>query len=263
MPLLETVGSSSSRGFGMFGKTEYPINAIYLSANLYAPLVDSTIFSLGARSTSQINIVSGASYLNDQVNTSRKVLQGDGAVGVKVPGGNPGSTHTVSIWQRARTGGQSGMLLSKFLYSDDSDTTGTGPIYPASGGNKTYPLDIWDEGATSTNHIVFNMGDGGANKVTQSQGINFNTTTWTHWAFTFDGSTARLYRNGSYIGPQSSYYTSWSSYVGSWTIGSWAGVGQFANYVLGSSNFSNFAVWNNTVKNSADITNIYSAGPSI
>ena len=259
MPLLETVGSSSSRGFGMFGKTEYPINAIYLSANLYAPLVDSTIFSLGAKSTSQINIVSGASYLNDQVNTSRKVLQGDGAVGVKVPGGNPGTTHTVSIWQRARSGGQSGMLLSKFLNSDDSDITGS-TNYP---NTKGYPLDIWDEGGAAGNSIVFNQGDGGANKVTQAANINFNTTTWTHWAFTFDGGTARLFRNGSYVGPQSSYYTSWSTYSGSWTIGSWAGIGQFAAYSLTSSNFSNFAVWNNTVKNAGDISNIYALGPSV
>ena len=189
MPLLETVGSGSSRGFGMFGKTEYPINALYLSANLYAPLVDSTIFSLGNKSVSTINVLGGASYLNDQVNTSRKVLQGDGAVAVKVPGVNPGTTHTVSIWQRARSGGQSGMLLSKFLNSDDSDVTGT-TTYPNA---KQYPLDIWDGGATSTNFIVFNQGDGESNKVTQAQNINFNTTEWTHWAFTFDGSTARLF----------------------------------------------------------------------
>jgi hypothetical protein len=257
MPLLESIGSGASRGFGLFGKTEFAIQSLYTSANTYAPLVDNRIYTSGTRNFSySVNIEQGATYDIDSI-TGKTVLSGDsGPHKIKIPHiYNLSSTYSISIWQRVRqtsTGGS--MLMSKFVSSNDSATSPAGNPYP-------YALNIYNDSGASLaeSKINLNVGDGSLNPYVTGYGFAAQTTNWVHWVLTFDGGTARMYRNGSNIGNASTYRT-WSSHYGSWVLSGWAS-DQYGGYAIPYGNFAHFAIWNGSVKNQSDINALYALGP--
>ena len=257
MPLLETIGSGSSRGLGMFGKTEFAIDSLYTSANTYAPLFDNTIYTSGTVNASYaVNIQIGAIYDVDSL-TGKRVLSADaGPHKIKIPHiYNLSSTHSISIWQRVKTTSASGsMLMSKFVASNDSETSPGGSPYP-------YALNIYNDsgGTTGNEKISLNVGDSSQNFFSTGYTFAGQTTSWVHWMLTFDGGTARLYRNGSNIGNAPTYRT-WRDHFGSWVLSGWAS-DQYGGYAIPNANFAHFAIWNGSVKNQSEINSLYALGP--
>jgi hypothetical protein len=224
------------------------ISDLNYGARIYAPLSNSNIYNFGVLSGSTVDITGGSAvYTNDSI-LSKNVLAGvdSGNMKIKVPtlSWTPGSNTSVSIWSRTNpTGSHSrGMLLSKFATSSDT-TDGPG-------------LDLWDGGGGA--NIYANTGDGAGNPFSGTTSLDgFNTSTWRHYVVTHDGSTIRLYINGSYVGSAPTYQ-SWSGRSGSWVIGSWAG-SEFGNYDLQNNRFSKFAAFDSTL-NSTQISNLYAVG---
>lgn len=217
------------------------VPSVYQSATLYAPLNDGKIYSLNALTVDTVNIVNYGSYGLDEVNTSLTVLKMSGGAQTRIPQGDPGSSHTISVWYRSNNSGDYGMLFSKYLTFNGS----------------SYGTDIWD--GNGNNAIYLNNGDGYANPYAGSTGLRFNNNAWAHWCFTFNSSTstANMYRNGSLVGAAGTY-KSFSGYTGQWSIGSWAG-SEFGNYPLSNGRFYKYAVFNSALS-AADVLAIYNAG---
>jgi hypothetical protein len=258
MPLIETLGSGGAKGFGLNsgGKNAFSLKSVYSSATLYAPLNDNSIYLSGSKSGLYfVTKAATASFTVDPL-LNRDVLQNpspaEGKVETKINRSNINisPTHSISIWHRSRTGDSAGMLFSK--YGDGDATSGSSP------------LDIWDGGGTGGD-IINNTGDGSATPFVDNGEINnWKSTSWVHWCFTYDGSTARMYKNGSLMGSTAGQYKSFNgtnsgSGNGSWAIGSWAGP-YAGDYWLPDSNFADFAWFNGTVLNSTQVASIYSAG---
>jgi hypothetical protein len=251
MPLLETIGSGSVKGFGAGGKKGFSLKSVYSTATVYAPLNDTSLYFSGTKSGSYFVTKSANSTFDVDPLINRDVLQNPtaGSVAkvinrVSVGGINITQNHSVSIWQRSRTGNSLGMLLSK-------NETGDVPGSTA--------LDIWDGGGGGD--IINNLGDSSTNPYSDGGlTLDWKSTTWRHWCFTFDGSTPRMYLNGVFIGSASQYRSFWTNAGnGSWTIGSWASQYE-GDYWLTEANFADFAWFNNTVLNSTQVQNIYNAG---
>ena len=258
MPLLETIGSGGAKAFGLNsgGKKAFILKSVYNTATLYAPLNDTSIYLSGAKSGSYFVTVDSDSTFDVDPLINRDVLKSpnsgatisaDGKVinKISVAGISLSSTHSVSIWQRSRTGAAVGMLLSK--YWDNEGVSGS-------------PLDIWDGNADG--NIYGNIGDSMTNPFSDSGTTqDWKSQTWTHWCFTFDGGTARMYKNGAFIGTMSTY-RSFTTHAGngSWTLGSWAGP-YAGDYWLTDSNFADFSWWNGSALNLTSVQNIYNAGP--
>jgi len=257
MPLLETTGSGSSRGLGMFGKTEFVIDSLYTSANTYAPLLDNRIYTSGTINASYaVNIELGATYDVDSL-TGKKVLSGDaGPHKIKIPHiYNLSSSHSISIWQRVKqTTNSVSMLMSKFAASNDSLLSPAGNPYQ-------YALNIYNDGGdmSANPKINLNIGDSSINFYASGYSFAGQTTSWVHWVLTFDGGTARLYRNGSNIG-NAPTYRSWTNHFGSWVLSGWAS-DQYGGYTIQYANFAHFAIWNGVVKNQSEINSLYALGP--
>lgn len=213
---------------------------VYAGAAVYAPLSNSQIYSIGSLSSDTVEIAAYGSYGADELNSALTVLKMSGGAQTRIPGGNPGSSHTISVWYRSSSGSDYGMLFSK---------------YP-SVGTSSYGVDIWDGNGNGA--IYLNTGDGSANPFSGSSGHYFNHTDWRHYCFTFDGSTARYYRNGSLVGAAPTYRT-FSGYTGQWTIGTWSGQ-YFGQYTLSAGRFRKFAVWHGSALSATDVTALYNAG---
>ncbi len=219
-----------------------------ISARIFAPLSNSNVFTYGALAGSVVEVIGDtAIYTNDTI-LSKNVLAGvdSGQMKIKVPtlSWTPGSSASVSIWSRTNPTGSHvrGMLVSKFGTSGD----------PAEGTG----LDLWDGG--NGGNIYANTGDGPSNPFTGTGSLDgFNSSTWRHYVVTHDGSTIRLYINGSLAGSAPTY-KSWAGSAGSWTVGSWAG-SEFGNYDLQNNRFSKFSAYDYTL-NSTQVSALYSAG---
>lgn len=216
--------------------------AVYQTASLYAQLNDGKIYSLGTLTADLVNIVNYGSYGTDEVNTSLTVLKMSGGAQTRIPQGDPGTNHSVSVWYRSNSASDAGMLFSKYPTFDGSN----------------YGNDIWD--GSGNNAIYLNAGDGYNNPYSGSTGLRFNNNAWAHFCFTFNGSTSTptMYRNGSVVGT-ASIYRSFSGYTGQWSLGSWAGTSQFGNYALSNGRFYKYAVFPSALS-SADVLAIYNAG---
>jgi hypothetical protein len=214
---------------------------VYSGAAVYAPFEDNKIYSSGTLTANTVEIVAYGSYGADEVQTSKTVLKNNGSGSqIRVPGGDPGSSHTVSMWFRSNSVNDYGMLFSKY----------------SSPGTSSYGVDIWDGNGNGA--IYLNTGDGSANPYSGSSGHRFNHSDWKHYCFTFNGSTASYYRDGSLIGNAPTYRT-FNGYTGQWTIGTWSG-SQFGQYALNNGRFRRFAVWHNSAKTSLEVAAIYAAG---
>jgi hypothetical protein len=254
MPLLETIGSGGARGYGMFGKTEFALNPLYSTATVYAPLVDNRIYTSGSRNLSYSVIIdANGEYAVDSI-SGKTVLysQGDSGHKFRIPQvSNPSSSHTISVWLRNRTiQDTGGMLFSKFVASNDAQTSPGGNPY-------AYALNTYDNGTT----ISLNIGDGDQNKFNTSSSYGFQniTTNWVHWMLTFNGSQAKLYRNGVNIGSPATY-RSFVNHFGSWVLSGWAS-DQYGSYAIGQSNFAHFAYWNGVEKTQSDADSMIAVGP--
>jgi hypothetical protein len=215
------------------------VPAVYQSATLYAQLNNTQIYNTNVLSADVVNLVNYTSFGTDEVNTSLTVLKSAGGCQVKIPQGNPGTSFSVTVWYRSNSGSSAGMLFSKFTAVDAG----------------SYGNDIWDGGGGGG--IYLNNGDGTANPYANSGAYNFKSTAWQQWAFTWNGSTASLYINGSLIGSAGTYKT-FSGYVGQWSIGSWAG-NYFGDYALNNARFYKFAVFGSALS-ASDVLAIYNAG---
>lgn len=215
---------------------------VYQTATLYAQLNDNKIYSSNILTANTVNIVNYGSYGTDEVNTNLTVLKMSGGAQTRIPQGDPGTSHSVSVWYRSNSSSDYGMLFSKYPTFDGSN----------------YGNDIWD--GNGNNAIYLNNGDGYGNPYAGSTGLRFNNTSWAHWCFTFNANTssANMYRNGSLVGAASTY-RSFSGYTGQWTIGSWSGSSQFGNYALNNGRFYKYAVFNSALS-AADVLAIYNAG---
>ena len=216
---------------------------VYNDATVYAPLEDNKIYVNGTLSGSAtVNTVNYGSFGTDEANSTLTVLKNNGSGSqTKVFGsGNPGTSHTISLWFRSASTGDNGMLFSK---ANDS-------------GDTQYNVDIWD--GNGNNNIYNNNGDGYNNPFGGTSGYRFNHSDWKHYCFVNDGSTAKLYRDGSLIG-NSSFYRSFVNHQGSWSLGSWSGQ-YFGSYALSNARFRKFAVWNNTAKNAGEVSALFNAG---
>jgi hypothetical protein len=254
MPLLETIGSGGARGYGMFGKTEFAVNSLYSTATVYAPLIDDRIYTSGSRNLSYaVSIEAQGEFATDSVN-GKKVLASIGDAGhkFKIPQvSNPSSSHTLSVWVRNRqTSGSGCMLFSKFAASNDSQSNPSGNPY-------NYALNTYDNGT----NISLNIGDGDQNKFNSSGTYGFvkMDTNWNHWALTFNGSQAKLYRNGVNIGSPPTY-RSFVNHFGSWVLSGWAS-DQYGGYSMPYSNFAHFAYWNGVEKTQSNINDMIAVGP--
>jgi hypothetical protein len=216
-----------------------PVPTVYQSASLYAQLNDNKVYSLGTLSADVVEIVNYGSYGTDEVNTSLTVLKmnGNGAQ-TRIPQGDPGSTHTVSVWYRSNSASDSGMLFSKYVTV-----------------NGSYGNDIWD--GNGNNAIYLNNGDGYGNPYAGSTGLRFNNNPWYHYCFTFNGSTAYMYLNGSLIGAPGTY-RSFNGYTGQWSLGSWSGQ-YFGQYSLNNGRFYKYAVFP-TALSAGEVLTLYNAG---
>jgi hypothetical protein len=224
---------------GWVNMTTGGIPSVYQSATLYAQLNDTKIYSAGTLTANTVNLVNFTSFGTDEVSTSLTVLKSAAGCQVKIPQGDPGTSFSVTLWYRSNSGSSAGMLFSKFTAVDAG----------------SYGNDIWDGGGGGG--IYLNNGDGTANPYANSGSYNFKSTSWQHWAFTWNGSTASLYINGSLIGSAGTYKT-FSGYVGQWSIGSWAG-NYFGDYALNNARFYKFAVFGSALS-ASDILAIYNAG---
>jgi hypothetical protein len=220
--------------------TNSAVPTVYQSASLYAQLNDNKVYSLGTLTADVVEIVAYGSYGTDEVNTSLTVLKMNGGAQTRIPQGDPGSTHTVSVWYRSNSVNDYGMLYSKYI----------------SPGTSSYGNDIWD--GNGNNAIYLNAGDGYNNPYAGSTGLRFNNNSWYHYCFTFNGSTAYMYLNGSLLGAPATY-RSFNGYTGPWSLGSWSGTSQFGNYALNNGRFYKYAVFP-TALSSADVLALYNAG---
>ena len=211
---------------------------LYTTADLYYDFQSGSKTS-GSASGGSVQLGSYGSFSNDE-NGGGTVLQSNGGSTIKFTAGDPGSTHTISVWFRSNSNGSYGMLMSKSPSSNDS----------------TYDLDIWD--GDGNNRIFANNGDGYGNPYSSSNGHRFNHNDWKHYVFTFDGGTARYWRDGTDYGTCPTY-RSWSNYQGSWSIGTWAGP-YFGTYAISTGRWKKFAAWYNTVLSNSQISDLYSAG---
>ena len=211
---------------------------LYTTADLYYDFTNGSKTS-GSASGGSVQLGSYGSFSNDE-NGGGTVLQSNGGSTIKFTAGDPGSTHTISVWFRSNSNGSYGMLMSKSPSSNDT----------------TYDLDIWD--GDGNNRIFANNGDGYGNPYSSSNGHRFNHNDWKHYVFTFDGGTARYWRDGTDYGTCPTY-RSWSNYQGSWSIGTWAGP-YFGTYAISTGRWKKFAAWYNTVLSNSQISDLYSAG---
>ena len=211
---------------------------LYTTADLYYDFQSGSKTS-GSASGGSVQLGSYGSFSNDE-NGGGTVLQSNGGSTIKFSAGDPGSTHTISVWFRSNSNGSYGMLMSKSPASNDT----------------TYDLDIWD--GDGNNRIFANNGDGYGNPYSNSNGHRFNHNDWKNYVFTFDGGTARYWRDGTDYGTCPTY-RSWSGYNGSWSMGSWSG-SQFGNYTLSNGRWKKFAAWHNTVLTNSQISDLYSGG---
>ena len=211
---------------------------LYASADLYYDFTNGSKTS-GSATGGSVQLGSYGSFSTDE-NGGGTVLQSNGGSTIKFSAGSPGGTHTISVWFRSNNNGNYGMLMSKAPTSSDN----------------TYDLDIWDGDAN--NRIFANNGDGYGNPYSSSNGHRFNHNDWKNYVFTFDGGTARYWRDGTDYGTCPTY-RSWNGYNGSWSIGTWTGP-YFGTYAISNGRWKKFAAWHNTVLTSSQISDLYSAG---
>ena len=211
---------------------------LYASADLYYDFTNGSKTS-GSATGGNVNLGSYGSFSNDE-NGGGTVLQSNGGSTIKFSAGSPGGTHTISVWFRSNNNGNYGMLMSKAPTSSDN----------------TYDLDIWDGDAN--NRIFANNGDGYGNPYSSSNGHRFNHNDWKNYVFTFDGGTARYWRDGTDYGTCPTY-RSWNGYNGSWSIGTWTGP-YFGTYAISNGRWKKFAAWYNTVLTNSQISELYNNG---
>ena len=106
--------------------------------------------------------------------------------------------------------------------------------------------------------IFANNGDGYGNPYSSSNGHRFNHNDWKNYVFTFDGGTARYWRDGTDYGTCPTY-RSWNGYNGSWSIGTWTGP-YFGTYAISNGRWKKFAAWYNTVLTNSQISELYNNG---
>ena len=211
---------------------------LYASADLYYDFTNGSKTS-GSATGGSVQLGSYGSFSNDE-NGGGTVLQSNGGSTIKFSAGSPGGTHTISVWFRSNNNGNYGMLMSKAPTSSDN----------------TYDLDIWD--GDGNNRIFANNGDGYGNPYSSSNGHRFNHNDWKNYVFTFDGGTARYWRDGTDYGTCPTY-RSWNGYNGSWSIGTWTGP-YFGTYAISNGRWKKFAAWYNTVLTNSQISELYNNG---
>jgi len=115
-------------------------------------------------------------------------------------------------------------------------------IWVNAGGSQTTYADIFDNNHTGTRNLVCQQNADslnqygftviGASNYSDVGFFSLSTNTWTLLTFTFDGSIARGYKNGSLFGTGGSCTPNWSSQY--FRLGQWGGGGRNWNGKYGN-----------------------------
>lgn len=220
------------------------IKGLYDSAQIYFPGSSSTWY-LNGSATTQSPGSANFTFATDEVNTGVTVLKATSSSSAYYRLGNSnltmGTTHSIGMWYRSGSGSSPN---GQMLWGNDV-------LYGSLG------LNIWD-GSSGTMGWYLNNGDGWSNPLTTA--YTSTNTAWSHYVVTFDGTAAKMYRNGTLLGTAPTYksYSNGGYNSNQFVIGSTLYSGGYP-YNSATGRFTNFAVWNNKVLTTGEMTTLYNS----
>lgn len=231
------------KGKGVWVAPASGAKGLYDSAQIYFPGSSSTWY-LNGSATTQSPGSANFTFAADEVNTGVTVLKATSSSSAYYRLGNSsltmGTTHSIGMWYRSGSGSVSGN--GQMLWGNDV-------LYGSLG------LNVWD-GVGSGWYL--NSADGTSNTLTTA--YTSTNTSWSHYVMTFDGTSAKLYRNGTLLGTAPTYksYSNGGYNSNQFVIGN---SNYSSPYLWGNATgrFTNFAVWNNKVLTAAEMTTLYNS----